>query len=70
MKLIGPTHRPHPDKVTRSLLRVTVSKDGGGHDFACGRPSRWRALRKARAPQDEDFRCPRRTGAREDGHIV
>jgi len=49
MKLIGPTYRPHPEEVTRSLLRVTVSKDGSGHDFACGRPSRRRALRKARA---------------------
>jgi len=30
MKPIGPTHRPHPEEVTRSLLRVTVSKDGSG----------------------------------------
>jgi hypothetical protein len=44
MKPIGPTHRLHPEQVTRSLLRVTVSKDGGGRDFVCGRPSRRRAL--------------------------
>ena len=28
----------------RSLLRVTVSKDGRGPDPARGRPSRWRAI--------------------------
>jgi len=38
------SHGPHPEEVTRSLLRVTVSKDGRGHDFACGCPSRRRAL--------------------------
>jgi hypothetical protein len=49
MKPIGSTHRPPPEEVTRSLLRVTVSKDGSGRDFACDRPSRRRALKKARA---------------------
>src|SRR2546421_7721014 len=57
MKPIGPTHRPHPEEVTRSLLRVTVSKDGSGRDLACGRPSRRRALRKRAPPQDEDYGC-------------
>jgi hypothetical protein len=36
------------EEVTRSLLRVTVSKDGRGHCAACCRPSRRRALRSAR----------------------
>ena len=30
------------------MLRVAVSKDGSGYDFACGRPSRRRAFRNAR----------------------
>jgi hypothetical protein len=33
VKLIGPTHQPHPEVVTCSLLRVTVSKDGSGREF-------------------------------------
>jgi hypothetical protein len=44
MKAIEPTRRHRPEEITRSLLRVIVSKDGGEHDFACGRPSRRRAL--------------------------
>jgi hypothetical protein len=54
------THRPHPEEVTRSLLHVTVSKDGSAHDFACGRPSR----RAFGAPQDE---ASRRAQARSSG---
>jgi hypothetical protein len=46
-------NRPHPEEVTRSLLRVTVSKDGRGHDLNWGRPSRRRALKKRAPPQDE-----------------
>jgi hypothetical protein len=31
-------HRPHPEEA--ALFRAAVSKDGRGHDLACGRPSR------------------------------
>src|SRR5205085_8731818 len=69
MKSIGSdrydaSHGPHPEEVTRSLRQarlrasstrygVTVSKDGRGHDFAYGCPSRRRALKKRAPPQDE-----------------
>jgi hypothetical protein len=36
MQPIAPIAQPHPEEVTRSLLRVTVSKDGSGRDFASG----------------------------------
>ena len=73
MKSIGldrydASHGPHPEEVTRSLRQarsrasstrygVTVSKDGHRHDFACGRPSRRRALKKRAPPQDEVGGC-------------
>jgi hypothetical protein len=44
MKLIGPTHRPHPEEVTRSLLRVAVSKDGSARQFRL-----WPSFETARA---------------------
>jgi len=50
------SYRSHPEEVTRSLLHVTVSKDGRGHDFACRRSSRRRAPKKRAPPQDEG-RC-------------
>ena len=71
MTLVGPTHRPHPEfpHRPRCSLRMTVSNDGSGHDFACELPSRRRAIRKARTPlrtgmtsalikpQKQDYRC-------------
>ena len=48
------TNQPRPEEVTRSLLRVTVSKDGVKHDSARRRPSRRRALKERAPPQDED----------------
>jgi Cft2 family RNA processing exonuclease len=46
MKPIGPTRRPHPEEVTRSLLRVTVSKDGSRAGFHL-----WPSFETARAQE-------------------
>jgi hypothetical protein len=46
---------PHPEEA--ALLGAAVSKDGRGHDLACGRPSRRarkRTLLRTRLMDDSD----------------
>src|SRR5215831_15616289 len=47
----------HPEEVTRSLLRVTVSKDGGKLGFFHGRPLRRSALKQRTSPGRGKKQC-------------